>query len=73
MLLQVITKELQQKKWDSDTLESTGPEIVKESVSAASLLRHMKKNRVEYILLVIALHVIGVSDRLLAQLSGVCF
>jgi len=48
-------------------------ETVKEAVTAASLLNHLKNNRIEYILVMGLLHVIGVSDRLLAQLHGVCF
>ena len=48
-------------------------ETVKEAVTAASLLNHLKNNRIEYLLGVGILHLLGVSDRLLAQLSGVCF
>ncbi len=53
----------------------TGPEIetVKEAVTTASLLNHLKNNRIEYLLGVGLLHLLGVSDRLLGQLSGVCF
>jgi len=46
---------------------------VKEAVTAASLLNHLKNNRIEYLLGMGLLHLLGVSDRLLAQLSGVCF
>lgn len=48
-------------------------EIVKEAASAASVLNHIRSNKVEYLLGLVLLHLIGVSDRLLAQLSGVCF
>jgi len=48
-------------------------ETVKETVTAVSLLNHLKNNRIEYMLGVAVLHLLGVSDRLLAQLSGVCF
>jgi len=48
-------------------------EIVKEAVTAASLLNHLKNNRIEYMLGVGVLHLLGVSDRLLTQLNGVCF
>lgn len=48
-------------------------ETVKEAVTAASLLNHLKNNRIEYLLGVGILHLLGVSDRLLAQLNGVCF
>ncbi len=48
-------------------------ETVKEAVTAASLLNHLKNNRIEYLLAMGLLHLLGVSDRLLAQLNGVCF
>ena len=48
-------------------------ETVKEAVTAASLLNHLKNNRIEYLLVMGLLHLLGVSDRLLAQLNGVCF
>ncbi len=48
-------------------------ETVKEAVTTASLLNHLKNNRIEYLLGVALLHLLGVSDRLLGQLSGVCF
>jgi len=54
-------------------MESTGPEIVKETASAASVLNHIRSNKIEYMLGLVLLHLIGVSDRLLAQLNGVCF
>ena len=48
-------------------------ETVKEAVTAASLLNHLKNNRIEYLLAMGLLHLLGASDRLLAQLNGVCF
>jgi hypothetical protein len=48
-------------------------EAVKEAVTTASLLNHLKNNRIEYLLGLGLLHLLGVSDRLLAQVSGVCF
>jgi len=48
-------------------------EIVKEAVTTASVLNHVKNNRIEYLLCLVALHLLGVSDRLLAQVQGVCF
>lgn len=53
--------------------EEATVETVKEAVTAASVLNHVRNNRVEYILAMFALHLLGASDRLLAQLSGVCF
>lgn len=48
-------------------------EIVKEAVTIASVLNHVRKNRIEYILSIGFLHFLGVSDRLLATINGVCF
>ena len=46
---------------------------VKEAVSTASVLNHVKNNRIEYLLAVAILHLLGVSDALLGKISGVCF
>ena len=54
-------------------MESVAPLPVKEAVTTASVVSHLKANRIEYALLVIVCHLLGVSDRLLAQVSGVCF
>lgn len=48
-------------------------ETVKNAVTAASVLSHVKNNRIELALGLILLHLLGVSDRILAQVSGVCF
>jgi len=48
-------------------------ETVKGAVTTASIISHLKNNRIEYLLAIGLLHLLGVSDRLLAQLSGVCF
>ena len=48
-------------------------EAVKSAVSTASIISHIKNNRIEYLLAIGLLHLLGVSDRLLAQVSGVCF
>lgn len=54
-------------------MEPASTEIVKEAVTTASLLNHLKNNRIEYLLAIGLLHLLGVSDRLLATVSGVCF
>jgi len=48
-------------------------EIVKDAVTTASVLKHLKNNRIEYLLVIGLAHLLGVSDRILAQVSGVCF
>lgn len=51
----------------------TAAETVKEVATATSVLNHIKQNRIEYLLTIVFLHLLGVSDRLLGHLSGVCF
>ena len=46
---------------------------VKDAVTTASLLNHVKNNRLEYLLVVGLLHLLGVSDRIYGTVSGVCF
>jgi len=46
---------------------------VKDAVTTVSVLNHLKNNRVEVALSIILLHLLGVSDRILANISGVCF
>ncbi len=48
-------------------------EVVKDAVTTASVLNHLKNNRIEYLLVIGLAHLLGVSDRILAQVSGVCF
>jgi hypothetical protein len=48
-------------------------ETVKEAVTTASVISHIRNNRIEYLLGIGLLHLLGVSDRLLAQVQGVCF
>jgi hypothetical protein len=48
-------------------------ETVQKAVTTASIVSHLKNNRIEYLLAIGLLHLLGVSDRLLAQLNGVCF
>ncbi len=47
-------------------------DTVKKAVTTASLLSHIKANRIEYIGLVIICHLLGLSDRLLAQIPSMC-
>lgn len=38
----------------------------------ASLVDHLRNNRIEYLLLVGILHLVGVTNKAYAQVSGVC-
>ncbi len=50
-----------------------GSEVtVKDAATTASLISHVKENRIEYLLLVGLLHLLGISDRIFAQASGIC-
>jgi hypothetical protein len=48
-------------------------ETVQKAVTTASVISHVRNNRIEYLLGLGLLHLLGVSDRLLAQMNGVCF
>lgn len=48
-------------------------EVVQETVTARSVLNHLKNNRLEYLLCVGLLHLLGVSDAVITRVSGVCF
>ena len=45
---------------------------IKETVTAGSMLNHLKENRIEYMLAVGVLHLLGVSDKIISLSSGVC-
>lgn len=47
-------------------------EIVQDAVSSASVLNHIRQNRIEYLLAIGLLHLLGVTDRVLGQLTGLC-
>lgn len=53
--------------------EAVSTEVVQKAVTTASILSHIKANRLEYLGLAILAHLLGLSDRLLAQINGVCF
>ena len=45
----------------------------KQVLTAGSVLNHLKNNRLEYLLCVGLLHLLGVSDAVITKVSGVCF
>lgn len=45
---------------------------LEKSPAAVSILNHIKENRVEYMLGVAVLHLLGVSDKVIAVVAGVC-
>lgn len=48
-------------------------ETVVTTTKWASILTHIKCNRVEYACLLIMLHLVGALDKAHSQVSGVCF
>ncbi len=48
-------------------------EPVKDAVTTASVFNHLKNNRLEYLLCIGLLHLLGVSNAVLGKISGVCF
>lgn len=54
-------------------IETPSKETVQGAATGARILSYMKDNRIEMIGLLILAHLLGVSDRILAQMSGVCF
>jgi len=47
-------------------------ETVVEVSKWASLVNHIKNNRIEYLVLVLMAHTLGLTQRVLDQTSGVC-
>lgn len=54
-------------------LESGETKIVQGTGAAARILTSVKENRIELIGCLILAHLLGVSDRILGQVSGMCF
>ena len=48
-------------------------EAVQATTAAARILCAVKENRIELIGVMILAHLLGLSDRVIAQVSGVCF
>lgn len=48
-------------------------EAVTSGVKVASAITHLKNNRIEYLLLVIVSHFLGITEILLSRVNGVCF
>lgn len=53
-----------------DTLHAT--DTVQKAVTTASVISHIRNNRIEYLLLVGISHLLGLTDRLWTHASGVC-
>ena len=47
-------------------------EPVQKAVTTASIVSHIRNNRIEYLLIVGISHLMGLTDRLWTQASGIC-
>ena len=57
---------------DENMDSATKKEIVQGAVTGSRILLTLKENRIEVIGILILAHLLGVSDRILAQVSGMC-
>ena len=48
-------------------------ETIVTTTKVVTALDHLKNNRIEYLLVLILSHFLGVTDLLLSHVSGVCF
>jgi hypothetical protein len=48
-------------------------ENVVASTKVLTALEHIRNNRIEYLLVLIVSHFLGLTDKLITQASGVCF
>lgn len=51
---------------------ATQKEVVQGAVTSGRILLALKENRIELIGCLILAHLLGISDRILAQVSGMC-
>lgn len=70
MLRLVLTKAQQQYQWGSDIM--TNVETAVTVTKWASFVDHVRNNRIEYLLCMGILHLVGVTNKAYAQVSGVC-
>jgi hypothetical protein len=54
-------------------MESATTETVIATTKVLTALDHLKNNRIEYLLVLLLSHFLGLTDSLLAHASGVCF
>jgi len=54
-------------------IEAPAKETVQGAAAGARILSSLKENRLELIGCLILAHLLGVSDRILGQVSGMCF
>ena len=50
-----------------------GTQEVVTTAKWASILNHVKQNRIEYLICVAILHLVGATNTIYSQVEGVCF
>lgn len=58
--------------WSDDEMETTCTETAVTLGKGAMMLNHLKNNRIEYLVLVLFSHVLGLTDLAINKASGVC-
>jgi hypothetical protein len=48
-------------------------ETIIEATKVTTAMDHLKNNRIEYLLVLILSHFLGITDKLLSHANGVCF
>lgn len=71
MSLLVLTRALLLLIWDSEIM-NVETETVIEVGKWASIANHVRANRIEYLLLVGILHLVGITNKAYSHVSGVC-
>ena len=71
MWLRELTKESQRFQWGSDTMQVEAADVVTAG-KWASVINHVKQNRIEYLICVAILHLVGITNKAYSHVSGVC-
>lgn len=53
-------------------MEAPTADVVQKAVTTASVISHLKNNRIEYLLVLAISHLMGLTDRLWTYSQGVC-
>lgn len=54
-------------------MEVPGTSEIVQTAKVATALDHLRQNRIEYLLLIIVSHFLGITDIVLSRINGVCF
>ena len=71
MLHLELTRESLRFQWGSDNMTQTTETVIAVS-KWASFVDHVKNNRIEYLLMVGILHLVGITNKAYTHVQGVC-